>query len=96
LKSILALGVTFVAAAWLHLSSTAVLVSAGPVTERGEGGPAFDCTYLGTGGFFYVSRFYEAERAEGVTVPRGQSQCSWFCAAALGPRDRGRQLARCD
>lgn len=96
MKSILALGFAFAAGAWLHLSSSAVLVSAGPVTDRGEGGPAFDCTYLSTGGLLHVSHFYGAEPAKDAAIPRGRSQCNWLCTVTLGPRDRGRQLARCD
>lgn len=96
MKRLLVLGFAFAVGAWLHLSSTAVLVSAGPVTDRGEGGPAFDCTYLSTGGFLHVSHFHDVEPAKGTTIPHDRSQCSWLCTVTLGPRDRGRQLARCD
>lgn len=96
MRGILALGFSFAAGAWLHLSSTAVLLSAEPVTDRGEGGPAFDCTYLSTGGFLHVSHFHDVEPAKSITVPRGRSLCSWLCTVTLGPRDRGRQLAHCD
>ena len=63
MKRLLALGVVLAVLAWLHLTSTAILVSANPPTDRGEGGPAFDCTYLGTGGFLHVSDNYGLDTA---------------------------------
>jgi hypothetical protein len=95
-KRLLALVMVLAGIAWLHLTSTAILVIAGPATDRGEGGSAFDCTYLGTGGFLYVSHFYTTRPASDVTAPPGRSHCSWLCNATLGPRDRGKQLARCN
>ena len=96
MKRLLALVMILAGLAWLHLTSTAILVRAGPATDRGEGGPAFDCTYLGTGGFLHVSHFYAATPASSATVPPGRSHCSWLCKVTLGPRDRGKQLARCN
>jgi hypothetical protein len=94
-KGMLVLAAAFTGVAWLHLTSTAVLVSAGPVMDRGEGGPAFDCTYLGTSGFLLVSHFYAAEPDKDVRVPRARSRCDLICTATLGPRYQGSQLARC-
>lgn len=83
------------AGAWLHVTSTAFLVSQGPVTNRGEGGHAFDCTYLGTKGYVYVSHFYAAEPDKERTRPQARTHCAWFCTAGLGPRYGGKQLAYC-
>lgn len=79
----------------LHATSTAILVSQGPITDRGEGGRAFDCTYLGTTGFIYVSHFYAAEPDKERTQPRARSHCAWVCSAGLGPRYQGKQRAYC-
>jgi hypothetical protein len=79
----------------LHATSTAILVSQGPVVDRGEGGRAFDCTYLGTTGFIYVSHFYAAELGKEPAQPRGQLHCAWACSMGLGPRYQGKQRAHC-
>lgn len=63
----------------VYVTGLGVLVWRGATVDRGEGGPTFDCYYLGTMGPVRVGYFHSERPAQEDTWPASRSDCSWFC-----------------
>ena len=76
----------------LYATGAGVLVWHGPVEDRGEGGPSFDCMYLGAMGLVRIGYFHGDTPQDEQTSPKRRSSCPWGCILEryilrLGARD---------
>lgn len=80
------------ALAFAHVRSVGILVWHGAVVDRGEGGPSFDCFYLGSKGPVRVGYFFASGPTDTRTSPAPRADCPWVCilekhAVRVGARD---------
>lgn len=65
--------------ATLYATNASVLVWRSAVVDRGEGGPAFECYYLGAMGLARVGYFYSGEPERATVAPASRSDCALLC-----------------
>lgn len=78
-KSAAVAAIALSAVAALHLTGVGTLVWRSAVRDRGEGGPAFDCYYLGTGGPVRIGYFHSDAPERERTSPAPRADCPWVC-----------------